>query len=125
MAWIRVDATWRACTWVWETGRLRPRTCMRRPFQNAEIVRCFITELCNPDPSGVARRRGDEIARFFEILGNRWKAPRRPGINSSSQVGLEFLMQSIIFMQSISGATKREETCKMVLPTMDSAAAET
>lgn len=37
-------------------GKPGPRTCMRRPFQNAEIVRCFITELCNPDPSGVARR---------------------------------------------------------------------
>lgn len=51
-----IRAPWRGFAWICrygKTGRLRPRTCMCRPFQNTEIVRRFIAELCN---YGRARR---------------------------------------------------------------------
>lgn len=45
-AWTRRSTL--ACGYE-KTGRLRPQTCMCRPFQNIEIVHRFIAELCNPD----------------------------------------------------------------------------
>lgn len=85
-----IRAPWRGFAWtrrlyvgMGKTSRLRPRTCMCRPFQNTEIVRHFIAELCNPGRAVL--HVGEWRNRAILRNSREWmesSPARRPAINS-------------------------------------------
>lgn len=68
-----------------KTGRLRPRTCMCRPFQNVEIVRrVSLPSYATPTECGVARKwvtKSRDSSKSSRIGGKRTNGG--PGDNSS------------------------------------------